>query len=853
MPLGYVGPVPVSMPTSEVSTPIVSGPPLGYVGPVPRPKNAVPTLVTIPLSGPAIPVALTASTPTFAAAPVAVRAAGASVAVASESAAPPLGYVGPAPSLPSFAPPIGYVGPVVSAERSALPVLPPALSYADELPAAHEGETLISATQMHADSENGIVTATGKVEIVRSDYILHADKVTYDQNSGVMTADGHVAILAPSGDVEFADHEQVTGDMKQAFAQNIGILFPDNSRMAGLTGQRFDERYTVIDRAMYTACNVCQKNPDTPPLWQLRADSITHDNVEHEVYYHDATIDFDDVPVLYTPYIAAPDPTVKRRQGFLSPMPGISPNIGEYIRTPYYVDIAPEKDMTITPTFSTKDKVQLDAQYRERFAEGKLQLEGSITQADLVNDNGINEGQQTRGHVFGTFVYDIDNTWRAGTDVQYASDKSYLPRYYISSLDQTTTRAYVEGFKGRDYAALNSYAFQDLRAGTDATEPFVLPSATISALGDPGQTLGGRWSFDGNSLITTRNNTGQTLVQQGPDTRRLSLNGGWQRQLISSTGLETTVSGLFRTDSYWANNIIANDGNGTVYNRALFTRQFEQGNAVMRYPMGRSGDGYQQLLEPIVAVTGAPDVRVIAKQPIEDSLDTEFDETNLFSPNRFTGSDLIEGGSRVTYGVRNALTADSGARLDVFGGESYDFTANSEFQDLSGLNSHPSDYVGRIDFEPAKWLNVNYGFRLAQDTFSPQRQDASASFGESVFRPTVRYIQAYQTDTTTNLVGQVRQVTVGFSSKFSKYWTLSGTQLQAFDPSPGPRNTSVSLAYVDECFAFGITGVKNYTNRADISSGTSVVFHVYLKNLGGSGTDSVSNIQFPAQFRQTSP
>jgi len=786
------------------------------------------------------------------------------VSRATSSAPPPIGYVGevshslsasPHPakyvgeaSLATISspPPLGYIGPMPHIEA------PKPLAAADDTRSDHVGETLITAKQMHSDSETGIMTATGKVEIVRGDYVLHADKVTYNQETGIMTADGHVALLTPTGEVEFSNHEEITGDMKQAFATNIGILFPDNSRLAATTSQRYDERFTVADHALYSACNVCRENPDEAPLWQMRADSITHDNVQHEVYYHNAVVDFAGVPVAYTPYLSAPDPTVKREQGFLPMSAGYGANIGAYAKTPYYFDIAPDKDATLTPTFSEQDKLQLAGIYRERFDRGNLQFAGSITRTDLIDDTGVDKGQQWRDDVFGKFVYDIDNTWRAGTEVQYASDKSYLQRYQISSIDQTISHAYVEGFKGRDYAALNSYYFQDLRAGTDVSEPIILPSATFSALGDPGQTLGGRWSFDGNTLATTRNNGGEVLSQQGPDTRRLSLNGGWQRQLVSETGLVTTVSGLLRTDSYWADNVVASDST-TTYNQTMFTRQFEQANAVMRYPMGRSGDGYQQMVEPIVAITAAPSVRQIAKQPIEDSLDVEFDETNLFSPNRFTGSDLIEGGSRVTYGMRNGITTDSGARVDIFGGESYDFSANPEFPDLSGLNTHASDYVGRIDFAPVEWFNANYGFRLAENDFSPQRQDVLLAAGVKEFRPTIRYIEAYETDTTTGLIDQVKQITFGFTSNFSKYWTIAGTHVQAFDPQPGPRDSGLSVSYVDECFAAAVNLTHDDTNRVDISSGTSIAFHIFLKNLGGIHTDSATSAQFPAEFRQTEP
>ncbi len=189
----------------------------------------------------------------------------------------------------------------------------------------------------------GIVTARGHVEIARGGYILHADKVTYNEKTGVMRAEGHVAFLAPTGEVEFAEQEEVTGDMKQAFAENVGILFPDNSRFAAKNAQRYDGRYLVANKGIYTACNVCKDDPDNPPLWQLKGDTITHDNTEHEIYYHDATIDFAGVPVLYTPYLSMPDPTVDRRQGFLAPTPGVNPNgLGNFIRIPYYFDIAPD-------------------------------------------------------------------------------------------------------------------------------------------------------------------------------------------------------------------------------------------------------------------------------------------------------------------------------------------------------------------------------------------------------------------------------------------------------------------------------------------------------------------------------
>ncbi|MBV8549412.1 MAG: LPS-assembly protein LptD [Alphaproteobacteria bacterium] len=715
---------------------------------------------------------------------------------------------------------------------------------------SQDNETLIDADEMASDQQHHLVTATGHVEIARGGYVLHADRVTYDTQSGIMHAEGHVAILMPNGDVEFAESEDVTGDMKQAFAEKSAILFQDNSRLIAQNSQRYDGRYLVANRGMYTSCNVCKENPDEPPLWQIRAEKVTHDNVEHDVYYHNATVDFAGVPVMYTPYLSMPDPTVDRRQGFLSPMPGYSPNIGNFIRIPYYVDISPDKDAIIAPTFSQKDIGQLGGQYRERFDKGYLQVDASMTYADLVSDSGVDEGKNWRGHMLGNFRYDLNDTWRAGTDVNFASDKSYLQRYHYSSADELTSRAYVEGFQGRNYAAVNGYYFEDLRPGTQAVQPIVLPEAEFSALGEPGQTWGGRWSLNGSSLMTTRDNVNQGADQQGPNTRRVSMAGGWDRQLISSsTGLVTNVSGLMRSDSYWADNVMYLDGTDNHYNNVLFSREFAQGNVISRYPMARNGGTYQELIEPIAAITVAPNVHVSAKQPIEDSQDVVFDETNLFSPNRFTGNDLIEGGSRATYGIRHAITGNDGARIDMFGGQSYDFSSNADLPELSGLRSGASDYVGRIEIVPAPWLDANYGFRLKESTLDPQRQYARITTGVPEFKPFARYLSGYVTEAT-GTVDQVEQLTIGSDSKFAKYWNLHTEHTQAFSPEPGPRGTSMTLSYADECYIFATTINQNDTNRADIHSGTSVLFHFFLRNIGGLHTDSTTSANFPTEFRQ---
>ena len=77
--------------------------------------------------------------------------------------------------------------------------------------------------------------------------------------------------------------------------------------------------YTVLQNGVYTACEPCKDDPKKPPLWQVQAARIIHDEGEKMLYFEDARIEFFGVPLAYVPFMSAPDPTVKRKSGFLFP------------------------------------------------------------------------------------------------------------------------------------------------------------------------------------------------------------------------------------------------------------------------------------------------------------------------------------------------------------------------------------------------------------------------------------------------------------------------------------------------------------------------------------------------------
>ena len=698
-----------------------------------------------------------------------------------------------------------------------------------------EAQPLLSADKISYNEKTETVTASGNVEFSKDSHVLRANKITYNKKTDVVRAEGNVALLSQkSGEILFAKELEVTSDMKDGFLSQVGLLFPDDSRLVASTAEKYEGRYLIAERGVYSACHLCKDNPKAAPLWQVSAARVTHDSEARDVMYRDAMIEVFGLPVFYMPYFSHPDPMVRRRQGLLTPVVGVDSTLGPMARLPYYIDIAPNTDLLVTPTFSEEDKLQLEALWRHNFTNGKMELEGSVVNAVYTDDTGQSQGKKWRGHLFGKALFNVTNKWRVGTQLAYASDKGYLNRYKISSQDLLVNRLYAEYFKGRDYAVGDLYYFQDMRPGTRLAEPIVAPEIRYSALGEPGQTWGGRWSLNTSLLVTQRERL-TDLEKQGPSTRRLAVDAGWQRQIISKTGFLTTISGLVRGDAYWADNVasVGTTASNTNFSSVTRLRPFIQGDISLRYPLGRHGDGYEQILEPIAILSLAPHVNNTTRLPNEDSLDVEFDETNLFSSNRFSGVDHIEGGTRAAYGLRHALFGKDGERIEMLVGQVFRLEKDEAFTESSGLHHNFSDYVGRIDFMPADWFDMNYGFRLDQRDVSVTRQEFQASVGKPFFRPYLNYLSLRQTEGANAVAQKIEEATAGFSSKLTRYWSFSAGHKQAMAPTPGPRSTGFNLTYQDECFKSELLISRDYTKQVDVESGYTVLLNIYMKNLGG--------------------
>ena len=238
---------------------------------------------------------------------------------------------------------------------------------------------LLQADEITYDTDTGLVTAKGHVEVSDDQRTLLADELTYNETTDTVTASGHVSLQDQTGNVAFADRVELTQDLREGALQGFAALIGQTGRLAASSGERHEGRFTIARGAVFTPCMICQEDGERMPLWEIRAGRITHDQLEKQIYFEDATFEFLGMPVLYLPYFSQADPTVKHKSGFLLPDIGTISTVGTFVKIPYYFSLSPSRDLTLDPFITTKAGYVLQTEYRERWSSGGgLWLQGSV-------------------------------------------------------------------------------------------------------------------------------------------------------------------------------------------------------------------------------------------------------------------------------------------------------------------------------------------------------------------------------------------------------------------------------------------------------------------------------------------
>lgn len=676
------------------------------------------------------------------------------------------------------------------------------------------------------DRETGIATLTGHVEFWQDDRVLLADRVTYDRNTDVAAASGHVVLLEPDGQTVFSDYSELTGGMKDGVMSGIRVLLTQNGKLAANGGRRTDAHINELSRAVYSTCNVCATDPGRPPLWQIRARDAIQDTEHKLIEYRDAVVEMYGIPVFYTPYLSHPDPSEKRASGLLVPTIGYSSHLGAFTEVPYYWVIDGQSDATITPVIASDNGPGVFAQYRHRFNDGTVSIDGS-----LANEHG---GIGANVYAKGQFA--LDDTWRWGFDINRASSSQYVNDYRIANSPTVlTSSVYLEGFGQGSYSRLDARAYQGLTSSVSTNAlPVVLPRYEYSFVGQA-DSIGGRLAVDAGAF--------NVLRYAGTSTQRASFSTNYGVPYTGPMGDVWTFT-LHEDSAAYIAHGLDQQPNFSPTASAESTQVMPTAAAMVRLPLLRDGGSWgSQMIEPIVQLIAAPNSTSYTHTliPNEDSLDQEFTSDNLFALNRFPGIDRLEGGMRANVALHGAWYAPDGQKVDALVGQAYRLKKDDEFAEGSGLRDTASDIVTHLSYTPNGYFDLDSHQRFDRRTFNTRFADVLASAGPQSLKVTAGYLYTYNNPYTlyeypaaeAPLTSPRNEVSLGVGTKYGPFkFGISGqrdVRLNKMDA------ISATAAYEDECFIFNVNLYRRYTSLNNDNGATTVLFQITLKTVGAFG------------------
>ena len=745
---------------------------------------------------------------------------------------------------------------------------------------------LVQATEIRYDYTNNTVAAVGNVQIYYGGATIEADQVTYDQKTKRLVAEGNVRLTEPDGKITYGQKIDLTDDYRDGFVDSLRLETTDDTRFAASRADRSKGNYTVLQNGVYTACEPCKDDPKKPPLWQVKAARIIHDEGEKMLYFEDARIEFFGVPIAYIPFMSGPDPTVKRKSGFL--FPDISFGTSQFgygIEPKYFWALAPNYDLTLGTLLTTKQGAMVEGEWRHRLLNGSYSIRAAgIFQADPAYFAGRDgpdspTAQNFRGVIQSAGQFAITDKWTWGWTGLLMTDSQFLRDYQLSqiagSFDPFQTglasagvsQLYLTGAGDRSYFDIRSmyyYGFSEL--DNQAQIPIIHPVLDYSnVIGHP--VLGGELSYKFNATSLTREQaefdaingnssasgacatpTADTAVPANcllraiPGTyTRFSGETDWRRTLVTDNGQMITPFAQVRADV--ASLQVDNQPGVSNYistGDSQLARVMPAVGVEYRYPFVDVQSWGTQTVEPIGQIIIRPNETDVGKFPNEDAQSLVFSDSNLFSVDKYSGYDRVEGGSRANYGFQYTAQVNRAGSFNVLFGQSYSLFGQNSFEEAditntgleSGLDKRASDYVGRISYQPNSVYSFTARGRFDEATFTPQRLEfeSRANFD----RWTLQLLYGdYAAQPELGFLTRREGLLAGASFKVTANWIVLGSLRYDLIANQFDQ-TRVGVGYVDDCFMLSVNWLEGYTytpTQAPVRDST-IMFQFSLRTLG---------------------
>ena len=500
------------------------------------------------------------------------------------------------------------------------------------------------------------IEANGSVELQQGTQKIFADHVLYEQDTSNVTANGSVRVEQPTSTV-------VGPSLKMNTATHIGEMpspafeqLKDSQVTAHGTAQLMHSTgptYTIYDHASYTTCPAGNND------WLLHMSEFDMDRSAQVGTAHNAWIEFESVPILYTPWLTFPLDGA-RHSGVLAPTYANTTAGGVELTIPLYWNIAPNYDYTISVRDMTTRGVMLENEFR--FIEPGAS--GNVIYEEINNDHIAN---MSRSHLTLNEKQNYGGGVTSEVSLNQVSDDNYFRDLAVSLADVTQTQLLNQGTLSYASGGLSaSVVAQTYQTLQDPTNDVAIPYQRMPQINLSYQkTINDAAISVVNELVDFRHPT-------QVDGQRMVLYPSVTYSLLNDPGFYLKPKlGVNYTQYAMQDN---NTGNIPNASRTIPIFSLDSGMTFER-DMNLGQSEYVQTMEPRIYYVKIPyqnqDIL-----PVYDTSQAPLSFAQMFSENRFYGNDRIGDADMVTAGLTTRLIDGEGGieRLHIGVAEQYYFS-----------------------------------------------------------------------------------------------------------------------------------------------------------------------------------
>ena len=610
---------------------------------------------------------------------------------------------------------------------------PPPSGIFDNVPTIGNDAVSISSNLLTYDANKHQATAAGHVVVDYQGYHIVGDRLIFDQTAHNAHFVGNVVVSAPDGITYKAPDMVLSGAMHQALMRHLVITTKSGALVTAGDGDMKQGDRTILDDATFSPCGQCIDSKGRHIGWSAKAVRMIYNHKTYIVTLDKPSLYLLGVPVANLPWLQLPDPT-KRVPQFRAPLFDTSPQYGARLGLPYFIPYGPDTDFLLTPYLMSGQGVGLGAEWDQRFSNGEMKVKATgVYQlnpgayAGQVGDRQFRGAFQTSGRFTPVKDWTVGWSYTAFTDPAYLTDYRY--REYTNT--GVTNEVYATQLTRNEYLDVRLQKFNLLGQVTDIDQDkqaAALPNIRYRNVlylpqnfGEIDLTADLLGVFRGTDDVRTPVNGVPYNFGYAEAKAHGTVEADWQKRWIVPGGVAVTpFLGLRADAAYYDGSSPIKPGQIDLFNATPIAA------VDVRYPLVIQGGPATQVVEPIAQLyyrgSDTTDVGITN----DNAQSFVFDDTNLFSYNRFSGTDRQETGLRANLGAHYQANFDNGNWIDLIGGQSFQLAGPNAFAAYDptqattgqGLSANASYVVLGATGSPLKGLQ--FGSKVQIDPTAPR-------------------------------------------------------------------------------------------------------------------------------------